>query len=208
LKVTNHHNRIIYRLWSPVYDGLFDRHFAAPGRKRALEVLNLQPGERVLIPGIGTGADLPLLPAGICALGIDLSPEMLRRAKHRLPLPDKEIALAIGDAQCLSVQPGSFDAAVLNLVLSVVPDGRLCFQAALRALKPGGRLVIFDKFAPDRGELGLGRKLLNPLVRIIGTDITRRFGDLTAGCDFEVLLDEPSLLGGAYRVILLRYNPP
>lgn len=69
MRLTNRWNRFVYRLWSPIYDGLFDRFFAAPGRRRAMQVLALQPGERVLLVGVGTGADLPLLPAGIRAVG-------------------------------------------------------------------------------------------------------------------------------------------
>jgi phosphatidylethanolamine/phosphatidyl-N-methylethanolamine N-methyltransferase len=63
MKMSNRWNRIIYRLWAPVYDSTVN-HFFRPGRKWALEVLALQPGERVLLPGVGTGADLPLLPTG------------------------------------------------------------------------------------------------------------------------------------------------
>jgi hypothetical protein len=42
--------------------------------------LDAHAGQRVLLPGVGTGADLPLLPAGTCAIGVDLSPAMLARA--------------------------------------------------------------------------------------------------------------------------------
>lgn len=49
-------------------------------RRRDLELLNLRPGEKVLIPGVGTGLDLPLIPAGIRVSGIDLSPVMPEKA--------------------------------------------------------------------------------------------------------------------------------
>jgi phosphatidylethanolamine/phosphatidyl-N-methylethanolamine N-methyltransferase len=64
MKMTNHWNRIIYRLWAPLYDATVG-HFFLPGRRRAIELLNLQPGERVLLVGVGTGADLALLPPGV-----------------------------------------------------------------------------------------------------------------------------------------------
>jgi hypothetical protein len=69
VKLTNRWNRFVYRLWSPIYDGLFDRFFAAPGRQRAMQVLDLQPGECALLLGAGTGADLPLLPPGVQVMG-------------------------------------------------------------------------------------------------------------------------------------------
>ena len=99
MRLTNRWNRFVYRLWSPIYDGLFDRFFAAPGRQRAMVLIDLQPGERVLLVGVGTGADLPLLPAGVKATDLDLSPEMLARAQAKLPLPGREATVVQGDAQ-------------------------------------------------------------------------------------------------------------
>lgn len=203
MKMTNQWNIFIYRLWAPVYDTTIN-HFFMPGRKRALEVLALKPGEHVLIVGIGTGADLPWLPAGVEATGIDISSEMLARAREKLPGCSADVQLIQGDAQAQVVADGSFDAALLNLLLSVVTDGHACLQATLQALKPGGRAVVFDKFLPDQGILTLGRKFMNFFSTLIGTDITRRFGDICAGCNCEVVQNEPSLLDGTYRVILLR----
>ncbi len=57
MEMSNRWNRFIYRLWAPIYDFTVNRLFA-PGRKRAIEVLVLKPGEKVLIAGIVTGACL------------------------------------------------------------------------------------------------------------------------------------------------------
>ena len=203
MKLTNRRNRIIYRLSSPIYDGLFDRFFVAPGRRRAMQVLDLRPGERVLLVGVGTGADLPLLPAGVRAIGLDFSPDMLAWARAKLPLTGRDVTLLHGDAQALPLRAGEFNAAVLHLVLSVVPDGATCLREALRALRPDGRAIIFDKFAPDGGRLSLGRRLVNLVTTLAGTDITRRLGDMAAGSRCTVVHDEPSLLHGAYRIILM-----
>jgi phosphatidylethanolamine/phosphatidyl-N-methylethanolamine N-methyltransferase len=178
--------------------------FFFSGRKRAIDLLNVQPGQSVLLVGVGTGADLPLLPAGVAATGIDLSPEMLARARQKLPLPGLAVTLLRGDAQQLLVAEAGYDAVVFNLILSVIPDGAACLRENLRALKPGGRAVVFDKFLPDAGRLTLGRRLMNLGSTTFGTDITRRFGSLAQGLDIRVIRDEPSLLCGTYRVILLR----
>jgi phosphatidylethanolamine/phosphatidyl-N-methylethanolamine N-methyltransferase len=203
MKMTNRWNQFIYRLWAPVYDVTVN-HFFMPGRKRALEVLALQPGERVLIVGVGTGADLPLLPKGVGVTGIDISPDMLTRARQKLPLPGREVTLLQGGAQHLLVDEASYDAVIFNLILSVIPDGAACLRENLRALKPGGRAVVFDKFLPDDSRLTTLRRLLNLGSTLFGTDITRRFGDLAKGTGLRVVQDEPSLMKGAYRVMLIR----
>ena len=202
MKMNNRWNRIIYRLWAPVYDSTAERFFFR-GRRRAMQTLDLQPGERVLLVGVGTGLDLPLLPQGVEAVGIDLSPAMLARARARLPLPGRDITLIQGDAQQLLVDEGGFDAVLFNLILSVIPDGTACLRENLRALKPGGRAVIFDKFLPDGQRASFGRKLTNLGSTVFGTDITRRFGDLSKGLSITIQCNEPSLLRGTYRIILL-----
>jgi phosphatidylethanolamine/phosphatidyl-N-methylethanolamine N-methyltransferase len=202
MKMTNRWNRFIYRLWAPNYDATIG-HFFLPGRKQAMDLLNLQTGERVLLVGVGTGADLPLLPQGVQAVGVDISPEMLAKARQRFPLPGREVTLLEGDAQKLLVDESSCDAVIFNLVLSVIPNGADCLRENWRAIKPGGRAVIFDKFLPEAGRLTFGRRLFNLGSTLFGTDITRRFNDLAKGVNIEVVRDEPSLLRGAYRVILL-----
>ena len=203
MKMTNRWNRFIYRLWAPVYDAILAGFFLR-GRKQAMVCLELRPGERVLVVGVGTGADLMLLPAGVQAVGIDSSPEMLRRAQAKLPLPDLEVTLIEGDAQQLLVEESTFDAVIFNLILSVIPDANACLRENLRALKSGGRVVVFDKFRPEGGKLGAGRRFLNIFSTIFGTDITRRFGDIATGTTCKVLANEPAILQGMYRIILLR----
>ena len=203
MKMTNRWNQFIYRLWAPIYDSTINRLFL-PGRRRALELLDLKRGEKVLLVGIGTGADLPLLPAGVDATGIDLSPEMLAKARLKLDRCPASVKLIQGDAQALLVDEGSFDAVILNLILSVIPDGNVCLRSALRALKPNGRVVIFDKFLPEGEKPSLVRKFLNLFSTLFGTDINRRLSDLMKNCPCEITHDEPSIAGGMYRVILLQ----
>lgn len=203
MKMTNRWNQFIYRLWAPIYDSTVNRIFT-PGRKRALELLDLKPGEKVLLVGVGTGADLPLLPAGVDATGIDLSPEMLARARLKLDRCPASVRLIEGDAQALLVDEAAFDAVILNLILSVIPDGNACLQSALRALKPGGRAVVFDKFLPEGMSVSPVRKFINLFSTLLGTDINRRLGDLMDGSAGSIVANEPSIVGGMYRVAMLR----
>jgi phosphatidylethanolamine/phosphatidyl-N-methylethanolamine N-methyltransferase len=203
MKMTNRHNLTAYRWWAPVYDATVNRIFV-PGRKRALELLALEPSERVLIVGVGTGADFPYLPRGVDVIGIDLSPEMLAKAQLKIHQGPALVHLIQSDAQNLAVEAEAFDAVILNLILSVVPDGRACLQSALCALKPAGRLVIFDKFLPERRQLSPTRKFVNLFSTFLGTDINRCLSDIMLGCPCTITHDEPSIGGGMYRVIMLK----
>jgi phosphatidylethanolamine/phosphatidyl-N-methylethanolamine N-methyltransferase len=203
MKMTNTWNKIIYRLCAPVYDRFLERFFH-PGRQRAMDCLAIKPGERVLLVGVGTGADLELLPEGVKATGIDLSPEMLARCQSRLPLPGREVNLIQGDAQKLLAEEASFEVVIFNLILSVIPNPAACLKENLRSLKPTGRAAIFDKFLPYHGKITPARRLLNGLSTFFGTDITRKFEEINADSGWEVIRDEPSLLNGMYRVIMLQ----
>ncbi len=202
MKLTNEWNRFIYRLWAPIYDETVNRLFM-PGRRRALELLNLQAGERVLLVGVGTGEDLLLLPEGVEAVGIDLSEDMLRKARGKLVRCRAQIELIEGDAQGPLVEDETCDAAIFNLVLSVIPDGNECLRATLAALKPGARVVVFDKFLPEGNAVSPFRKLVNVFSTVLGTDINRRLSDVMKGCACEVVHEEPSIAGGMYRVVVL-----
>ena len=81
MSVTNRWNLVAYQWWAPVYDLIFDHLFFARARRRSLRALAVRAGERVLLPGVGTGADLPLLPMQAVAIAVDLSPAMLAQAE-------------------------------------------------------------------------------------------------------------------------------
>lgn len=204
---SNRWNLIIYRVWAPIYDRALEGVFR-PGRAAAARALALQPGERVILVGVGTGQDLPLLPAGVTAVGIDLSEPMLARARRRALTAQSTLTLRQGDAADLPGQTGGYDAAVLTLVLSVVPDPRRVVSEVMRIVRPGGRVVVFDKFAPEGRPTSLLRRAVNVGSRVFGTEVDRRLGDLIAGAPCHVVSDEPSIARGQYRVVLLRRDEP
>jgi phosphatidylethanolamine/phosphatidyl-N-methylethanolamine N-methyltransferase len=198
----NERNQTIYKLWAPVYDKVMEP-FAGKARRHAVALLNLQPGERVLLSGVGTGLDLPHIQAGVKAIGIDLSPAMLRKARKKAA--ERDVTLREMNAQALDFSDSSFDVVILNLILSVVPDGVATFREAWRVLRPGGRAVIFDKFASEEGQLSAARRGLGKLISLFGTDPNRRLSEIIGTLpDLTIERDEPSLLRGQYRTVLLR----
>lgn len=197
---TNRWNKLRYSLWAPVYD-LAGRGFDSR-RRESLELLDPKPGERVLIVGAGTGADLPFLPPGCAVVATDLTFAMLAQARAR---QRDGVHLAIMDGHQLAVPAGSFDAVVLHLIVAVIPDPVRCLQEADRVLRPGGRVVVFDKFV--RGERAPALlRAVNVVTRALFTEVTRNFEDILSrsGARLAVEQDAPALLGGLFRRILLR----
>jgi phosphatidylethanolamine/phosphatidyl-N-methylethanolamine N-methyltransferase len=197
-------NRIRYTLWAPLYD-VVGRRFDAK-RRESLRMLDARPGERILIVGAGTGADLPYVPEGCTTLATDLTPAMLVRARAHLR---EGIHLAIMDGHALGVPSASCDAVVLHLILAVIPDPVRCLQEVARVLRPGGRVVVFDKFIRTRRPPVVLR-LVNIVTSALFTDVTRRFEDILerSGAPLVIEDDKAALFKGLFRHIQLRKTAP
>ena len=189
-----------YSLWAPLYDVVVWPLRKA--RRRSLEGLALRAGERVLIVGAGTGEDLPFLPDGVFTVATDLTPAMLRRARHKARDGDH---LAVMDGQSLALHGSIFDAVILHLILAVIPDPARCLSESVRVVRPGGRIAIFDKFVAAGASASWGRRLLNHVTRPIATDITRRLDDIIRDSQVRVspVQSEPAL-GGMFSLVQLR----
>lgn len=198
-------NLSIYHFWAPVYD-LFFRPLTQQARRDSIQLLALQPGECLLVPCVGTGLDLPLIPSGVRAVAGDISPEMLQQARAKTK--GRQVELTYMDAQSLQFEENCFDAVLFSLALSCVPDSRLAFGEAWRVLRPSGRIAIFDKFIPEAQALTPVRRFLGRVIRFFGTDPNRRLSEIFAGCPgLKVVHNLPSLLGGQYRIVLIEKLP-
>lgn len=188
---------------APFYDAFLSAATLA-ARRRSLAALHTQARLDVLVNGVGTGLDLPHLPSQHRYVGLDLTPAMLRRAVPRCP--DLEFHAVQGDAQRLPFASESFDCAILHLILAVVPEPRLCLAETARVLRPGGTILVFDKFlrSEDTTWRGWWKRALNPLSRRIATRLDVAFGEvLKAVPALERTHEEAALAGGWFRLIRL-----
>lgn len=129
-----------YRLWSETYDRAVR---LAPVEEPALLSLidDLPDGSRVLDAGCGTGRYSAHLQArGHSVVGVDLSPDMLARARQKLP----DVDFLEGQLDALPVEDAAFDAAVCALTLVHLPDLDVAAREFARILRPGGKLLISD----------------------------------------------------------------
>ena len=120
---------------------------------RALAMLAVRPGERVVDIAAGTSAlAQSLLDAGAQLTATDLSPPMVERMRARMAGHPRGAA-RVEDGEALSFADGSFDAAVSMFGIMLFPDFRAGLREMARVLRPGGRAAVgswTDVTAPMR----------------------------------------------------------
>lgn len=190
-----------YRFIAPFYDVFLDR-VTRSVRQHNLAKLPQQGAARVLLSGAGTGLDFPFLPPHHAYTALELTSAMLARAKKKAV--GLRMQLVRGDSMALPFASDSFDYVVLHLIMAVVSRPQYCLAETARVLKPGGHILIFDKFL-RRGERAWVRRGLTPLMGQLATRLDVVFEEvLKAVPGLRVLTDEPALANGWFRLIELR----
>jgi len=143
----------------------------------------LSPGEVVLDLGSGAGFDCflagPRVGATGRVIGVDMTPEMISRARRNLDAyRDRSgldnVEFRLGEIEHLPLADASVDVVISNCVLNLSPDKAQTWREIARVLKPGGRVAVSDL------------ALLRPLPESVRADVEALVG-CVAGA---VLLDE------------------
>lgn len=150
-----------YRRYAGIYDTLFGP-VLQPGRRAVLDALKLRPGDRVLEVGVGTGLSLPLYPRDVRVTGVDVSREMLEKARARVTRGRLEHveALLEMDAEAMAFPDASFDKVVAMYVVSVVARPARLLEELHRVCRPDGEIFIVNHFHSDNRILGALEKAL------------------------------------------------
>jgi ubiquinone/menaquinone biosynthesis C-methylase UbiE len=167
-----------YRYHAYVYD--WTRWTILHGRKRAVSRLQLRPDSDVLEVGCGTGLNFGYLldqldPERGRLVGLDFSPDMLRRAQRRTAAHGwKNVELVEADAAQMDLKR-RFDGILFAYSLTMIPDWRAAIERAKEHLKPGGRLVVLD-FGQFRGWGPFGA-LMRGWLRLNHVETLREYED-------------------------------
>jgi phosphatidylethanolamine/phosphatidyl-N-methylethanolamine N-methyltransferase len=158
----------VYEKLANSYDIFFGRTLNA-GRALAYQQMDIQPHDRILEVGVGTGISAKAYPTNCTVTGIDLSSSMLeiarqRVAEHRL----HHIRLLEMDAAALTFPANSFDIVYAPYLINVVSDPLKVVREMRRVCRPGGKIVFVNHFRSENFILSRLERAISPLTVHIG----------------------------------------
>lgn len=141
------------QLWdaaAPTFDNEIDHGLIGPARAAWMEILRAAlPLENAAILDIGSGTgslSVVLAELGHKVTGIDISPEMIKRAEAKAAAAGQTIDFHVMDAADPQFEPASFDAIVCRHILWALPDPDQVLRRWIKLLKPAGRLALIEGF--------------------------------------------------------------
>ncbi len=197
----------VYRRYAQRYDFYFGALFE-PGRRAVIEQMNCRPGQRILEVGVGTGLSLPLYPREVQITGIDVSDEMLARARTRAENDGLHHVAALHkmNAEQMRFADDSFDKVVAMYVASVVPYPARLVDEMRRVCKPDGELYIVNHFRHANPVIGGVERLIAPLSRLLGFHPDFSLEDFLDDTGLEVIEQTPVNLFDYWTLLRARNN--
>lgn len=157
-----------YDRWAPIYDIVFGPVFRE-GRRSAIRAAERIGGE-VLEVGIGTGISLPDYRRTCRVTGIDISEDMLEKARERVRRQNLQNvrAIAVGDAESLDFADEFFDVVVAQYVVTAVANPERALDEFARVCRPGGEIIITTRVSAEHGMRGAIERTLMPVTSRLG----------------------------------------
>lgn len=147
-----------YKVWAKVYDKLLDNIFKF-NRLNVIKKLNIKNKEKILEIGVGTGLNLKYYPSNCFVYGIDISKDMLDKAKKRT---NKNVRLFLMNAEDLKFKDSFFDKVLATYVVRVSPNPNIMLKEIERVTKKNSVIILVDIFKPSFSSI------LDPLTNLIG----------------------------------------
>jgi SAM-dependent methyltransferase len=128
---------------------------------------------KVLFAAAGTGLNFAHFPPGKEIVAIDLSSQMLEKARTRAACYQGSLSLQEADVERLPFADESFDTAASASTFCSVGDPLAGLREFHRVLKPGGALLLFEHVRSRNAPTALMLDLLNVLMRWLGPEMNR-----------------------------------
>jgi phosphatidylethanolamine/phosphatidyl-N-methylethanolamine N-methyltransferase len=177
-----------YRRYARFYDLYFGMLFHR-GRKAVINGMDCRTGEKILEVGVGTGLSLPLYPKDVNVTGIDISPEMLEKARARRTRDalDHVSDLRVMDAESMQFPDNHFDKVVAMYVVPVVTSPANLVEEMRRVCKPKGEIFIVNHFQSSNPMIGRLEQLLAPYAEFLGFHPDLRFDTFIQETGLDVI---------------------
>ena len=168
LRLDTKHVRKAYARWAPVYDFSFGA-ISNVARQNAVDSINQNAG-RVLEVGVGTGLSLPRYGDHLEVTGIDLSADMLQKARERVKKQKLTNVAGIHemDAAAQTFPDNYFDTVVAMFVMTVVPEPEAVMSELERVCAPGGSVLLLNHFFRGDGVRGFFEREMAKHARLLG----------------------------------------
>ena len=194
-----------YRRYAAVYDRLFGAVFE-PGRLATVAAINTAPDQRILEVGVGTGLSLQHYRADASVHGVDISAEMLEKAREKVAMHGltQVKGLLEMDAEAMSFADDSFDVVVGMYVASVVGDPARMLAEMRRVCVEGGDIVLVNHFASENRLLRGFEKAISPIAGQIGFHPDFEMQTLMDLAGLELVKVQPVNMFGYWRLVHFR----
>jgi phosphatidylethanolamine/phosphatidyl-N-methylethanolamine N-methyltransferase len=203
--------RKAYARWAPIYDVVYDK-LTEPAARAAVNAA-VACGPRVLEAGVGTGLSLGYYPKYAEVHGVDLSEDMLRRARAKVEKRGLTHvkSLQVMDVTRLGFPDETFDAVTAQFIITLVPEPEVALSEFARVLKPGGEIVLANHFGQPSGPVATLEELASPLAKAIGWSSAFKASRVEAWARTTGRMDvvelKPLFPAGFFKLMRVRKRP-
>lgn len=163
-----------------------DVHRLGPAKSRLFSAMQ----GRCLMVAAGTGNDFPCFPPGLDIVAVDVSSEMVERARRKAKEYDGVLEVLQMDVCVLDYSDETFDTIATACTFCSVPDPVRGLRELRRCLKLGGRLLMFEHVRSRIGPIGLLQDLMTPVTRRFGPEMNRDTVGNVLRAGFEIEREE------------------
>lgn len=197
----------IYDNYASIYDLVFSV-VLNPARKKAIRQMNIQPNEKIIEFGVGTGLSFNHYNFSnkISITGIDLSEKMLEKARSKVAkYKNFDITLSCIDAEDTPYDDSTYDKVMLMYVYSVTPNPEKLLSEAFRICKENGSVHIVNHFSNyENSRLNLFERSLSKMSKVIGFRTVFSYQDYIKNLNLNIESVESANIFSSTKVIHLK----
>ena len=196
----------IYSLYSHFYDSVFGT-LLHPGRCMASKLMDIQPGEKILEVGIGTGISLPLYRRDAEVVGIDISRDMIKQAgEKKQRFGYHNVKLCITDASEMAFKNNYFDKVIASHSITVIPKPFETLKEIKRVCKENAEFFFLNYAGSDDNLVAKFEKALSPIRCRLGLGKAINLEELLNSANFNIDFKDRVNLFKLIQIIKCRNN--